>query len=443
MRVSIIGSGYVGLVSGVCLADLGHEVVAVDNDLGKVQRLQQGEVPIYEPGLETLCAANVKGGRLSFTADLHAAVADAEVVIVAVGTPPAPGGEADLSYIHLALDQLLSAMTGPGFIVVKSTVPIGTNRDLAKRVVAAGRSDIEIVSNPEFLREGKAIQDFLEPDRIVVGTESASARRVMEKLYQPLVDRGYPLLVTGLETAEIIKYAANAFLATKVAFINQVADLCEAAGADVEDVSRAIGLDQRIGARFLRPGPGYGGSCFPKDTRALAWTARRLGRPVGIVETVIEENEVRKRQMADKIVAACGGSVDGLRIAILGIAFKGGTDDIRESPALVIVPLLQELGAQIVAFDPAAMEIARSDQQLPGVTWAESAMEALKDADAGVIVTEWEDFAKLDLGAVAAALRKPLLIDLRNLFTTEAAAEAGLDYVSIGRPSKKAAVTVD
>ncbi|MEO1193814.1 MAG: UDP-glucose/GDP-mannose dehydrogenase family protein [Pseudomonadota bacterium] len=440
MRIAIIGTGYVGLVSGVCLAELGHEVVCVDNNLDKVTRLQAGEVPIYEPGLDRLCASNTGAGRLTFTNSLEEAVQDIALVMVAVGTPSAPSGEADLGFIHLAFDQLARVLPGPGLVVIKSTVPIGTNRSMARRLKAAGRSDIEVVSNPEFLREGKAVEDFLEPDRVVVGLEGEAARPVLEELYKPLTDRGFPLLITNRETAEIIKYAANAFLATKVAFINQVADLCEVTGADVEEVAQAIGLDKRIGQRFLRAGPGYGGSCFPKDTRALAWSARRFGRPVGIVESVIEENEIRKRQMADRVVEACGGSVVGKRIAILGVAFKGGTDDTRESPALVILPLLQEFGATLIAYDPAAMEMGA--RQLPGVLWAESAMEALRDADAAVIVTEWEDFAALDLKAMAAALRQPLVIDLRNLFDPEEAAAAGLDYISIGRRFVRASVSV-
>ncbi len=440
MRIAIIGTGYVGLVSGVCLADLGHKVVCVDSDLGKISRLQAGRIPIYEPGLEALCAENVAAGRLAFTSDMASAVAGCSVIMVAVGTPSAPSGEADLGYIDMAVDQLLAVVPRKAFIVIKSTVPIGTNRALARRVRQAGRDDLEIVSNPEFLREGKAIQDFLEPDRVVVGVQSEAAKAAMEELYRPLSAKGYPVLTTDLETAETIKYAANAFLATKVAFINQVADLCEASGANVEEVAYAIGLDQRIGSRFLKPGPGYGGSCFPKDTRALAWTARRFNRPIGIVETVIEENEVRKRQMAEKIVAACGGSVQGLRLGILGVAFKGGTDDTRESPALVIMPLLQELGASLVAYDPAAMSLA--SMQVQGVSWAEDALGALRGADAAVILTEWEDFRELDLGAVAKVLRRPLLIDLRNLFAPEVAADAGLDYVSIGRPAARAKVPV-
>lgn len=441
MRIAIIGTGYVGLVSGVCLAELGHDVVCVDNDYGKVGRLQRGEIPIYEPGLEELCAKNVAGGRLQFTSDMAAAVAGRTLVMVAVGTPSAPSGEADLGYIDMAVDQLLEVMPSGGYIVIKSTVPIGTNRALAKHVRQAGRDDLEVVSNPEFLREGKAVEDFLKPDRVVVGAESDAARAVMEELYRPLSAAGHPVLMTELETAEIIKYAANAFLATKVAFINQIADVCEASGADVEAVAHAIGLDQRIGSRFLRAGPGYGGSCFPKDTRALAWTARRLKRPIGIVETVIEDNEVRKRQMADKIIAACGGSVEGLRIAVLGVAFKGGTDDTRESPALEILPRLQEMGASIIAYDPAAMDLA--SMQLPNVRWAQSAMAAIRGSDAAVILTEWDDFRGLDLKELASSLRRPLLIDLRNLFTPSEAAEAGLDYVSIGRPATRARVPVE
>ncbi len=441
MQIAIIGTGYVGLVSGVCLADLGHQVICVDKDIGKVGRLQNGEVPIYEPGLEELCAKNVGAGRLSFTADLASAVAGSSIVIVAVGTSSAPNGEANLGDIDMAVDQLLPVLPSSGFMVIKSTVPLGTNRALAKRVARAGRGDVEVISNPEFLREGKAVQGFLEPDRVVVGVESDPAKAAMEELYRPLSERGFPVLMTGLETAEIIKYAANAYLATKVAFINQIADLCEASGADVEAVARGMGLDTRIGSRFLRPGPGYGGSCFPKDTRALAWTARRLNRPIGIVETVIEENKVRKRQMADKIIKACGGSVQGQRIGVLGVAFKGGTDDTRESPALVILPLLQEMGARLVAYDPAAMELA--SMQLQGIVWAESALAALSGADAAVILTEWDDFRRLDLGEIAAVLCRPLLIDLRNLFSPEAAAEAGLDYVSIGRPAARARVAGD
>ncbi len=438
MRVAIIGTGYVGLVSGVCLADLGHEVVCVDNDHGKVERLRGGEVPIFEPGLEDLCLKNVQAGRLSFTSDLATAVAESALVMVAVGTPSAPTGEADLSYIDMAVDQLVEVMPRNGFLVIKSTVPIGTNRGLAKRVQQAGRGDLEVISNPEFLREGKAVQDFLQPDRVVVGAESEAGEALIQELYRPLSAAGFPVLVTRLETAEIIKYAANAFLATKVAFINQIADLCEASGADVEDVAHAIGLDKRIGSQFLKAGPGYGGSCFPKDTRALAWTARRLNRPIGIVESVIEENEVRKNQMIDKIIAACGGSVAGLRIAVLGLAFKGGTDDTRESPALVIVPALQERGADIIAYDPAAMDMA--SKHLRDLRWAQDSLSALEGADLAVILTEWDDFRRLDLKAVAAALRRPLLIDLRNLFDPETAAEAGLDYVSIGRPEARAIV---
>lgn len=438
MRVAIIGTGYVGLVSGVCLAELGHTVICVDNDHGKVGRLQRGEVPIYEPGLEELCAKNVGDGRLTFTSDIAAAVQGCALVMVAVGTPSTANGEADLGYIDMAVDQLLAVMPRDGFLVIKSTVPIGTNRALARRIGRAGRSDLQVISNPEFLREGKAVLDFLEPDRVVVGAESDAAAALMQELYRPLSKRGFPVLVTAFETAETIKYAANAFLATKVAFINQVADLCEASGADVESVAHGIGLDKRIGRQFLKPGPGYGGSCFPKDTRALAWTARQLGRPIGIIETVIEENEVRKRQMADKIVAACGGSVQGLRIGVLGVAFKGGTDDTRESPALVILPILQQMGASLVAYDPAAMDLA--SMQLHGVRWAQDCLGALRGADAGVILTEWDDFRQLDLTEVAQTLRRPLLIDLRNLFDPEAAAEAGLDYVSIGRSEARARV---
>ncbi|MBC6404113.1 MAG: UDP-glucose/GDP-mannose dehydrogenase family protein [Rhodospirillales bacterium] len=441
MQLAIIGTGYVGLISGVCLSELGHRIVCIDNAIGKVGQLQLGEMPIYEPGLKELCAKNLAAGRLSFTADLAAALQGCDMVMVAVGTPSTPSGEADLGYIDRAVDQLMKVMPKDGLMVIKSTVPIGTNRAIAQRIKASGRGDIEVVSNPEFLREGKAICDFLEPDRVIVGAESAHAKAAMERLYQPLVERGYPLLLTGLETAETIKYAANAFLATKVAFINQIADVCEASGADVEEVSYAIGLDKRIGSGFLKPGPGYGGSCFPKDTRALAWTARRIGRPIGIVESVIEENEVRKQQMADKVIEACGGSVEGLKIAVLGVAFKGGTDDTRESPALVIVPRLQKLGARIVAYDPAAMEMAST--QLRGVNWARDCMSALNGADAALILTEWEDFAQLDLHKVAAALRHPLLIDLRNLFAPDSVAEAGLDYVSIGRTTVRTAAPAD
>lgn len=439
MQVAIIGTGYVGLVSGVCLAELGHTVVCVDNDQGKIGRLQRGEVPIYEPGLGELCAKNVQAGRLSFTSDIGAALARCLVVMVAVGTPSSTNGEADLTYIDMAVDQLVGLMAQDGYMVIKSTVPIGTNRSLAKRVAEAGRGDLEVISNPEFLREGKAVKDFLKPDRVVVGAESDSAAAVMQELYSPLAQQGYPVLVTSLETAETIKYAANAFLATKVAFINQIADLCEVSGGDVESVAQALGLDKRIGSQFLKPGPGYGGSCFPKDTRALAWTARQLKHPIGIVETVIEENEARKRRMADKIVAACGGSVEGLRIGVLGVAFKGGTDDTRESPALVILPMLQQMGAILVVYDPAAMDLAST--QLRDVHWAKDSLSALRGADAAVILTEWDDFRRLDLAEVVDALRHPLLIDLRNLFDPKAAAEAGLDYVSIGRGAARARVS--
>ncbi len=432
MRIAMIGTGYVGLVSGTCFADFGHTVVCVDKDVRKIERLHSGKVPIYEQGLEDLVAHNVAARRLSFSTRIEDAVPAADAVFIAVGTPARPGdGHADLTHVHAAAREVAANITGYTVIVNKSTVPVGTGAEV-ERVMRAGRpdGDFDVVSNPEFLREGAAVKDFLEPDRVVVGTDSERAREVMARVYKTLDTDGRTILFTSRATAELIKYAANAFLATKVTFINEVSNLCERVGADVLDVALGIGLDTRIGNRFLQPGPGFGGSCFPKDTRALAATARACDAPVTIVEAVIAANEDRKRQMADKIIAACDGA-EGRTIAILGLTFKAKTDDIRDAPSLVIIPALQRAGAQVRVFDPEGMEQARA--LISGVTWCADAEEAMTGADAAAIITEWPEFAALDPAMVRRTLNTPLLIDLRNLYNPLEMAAEGIRYVSVGR----------
>jgi len=434
MRVAMIGSGYVGLVSGACFSEFGHDVVCVDNDTAKIDRLREGHVPIYEPGLEDLIERNVKAQRLSFTTDLASAVKSADAVFIAVGTPSRRGdGEADLSYVYAAAKEIATALSGYTIVVTKSTVPVGTGREVA-RIVREARpdADFDVASNPEFLREGAAIEDFMRPDRVVVGTESERAREAMRELYRPLFLIETPVLFTSLETSELIKYAANTFLATKITFINEMADICEAAGADVHDVARGIGLDGRIGRKFLHPGPGYGGSCFPKDTRALVSMAQRVGAPSHIVETVVQVNDQRKKAMADKVKAACGGSVAGKTIAVLGLTFKPGTDDMREAPSLDIVPALTAAGATVRAYDAEGMDEAK--KLLSGVDWQPGAYEAVDGADALVIITEWNQFRALDLTRVKAAMRTPLMVDLRNIYERDAVATAGFEYHCIGRP---------
>jgi UDPglucose 6-dehydrogenase len=438
MRIAVIGTGYVGLVSGACFSEFGVETVCVDKDAGKIERLLGGDIPIYEPGLDDLVAKNVKAGRLAFTTDLAAGVRGADAVFIAVGTPSRRGdGHADLSYVYAAAKEIAEALDPDRFtvIVTKSTVPVGTGREVA-RIVRKTRpeADFDVCSNPEFLREGSAIGDFLRPDRVVIGTDSDRARAVMRGLYRPLYLIETPIVMTSLETAELIKYAANTFLATKITFINEIADLCERVGADVHDVAKGMGLDGRIGRKFLHPGPGYGGSCFPKDTLALARTAADHGSPLRIVETVIDINDKRKKAMAPRIAEACGGTVDGKRIAVLGVTFKPNTDDMRDSPALDIVPMLQKAGAEVIAFDPAGMEEAR--RLLPGVTWAPDAYDALKDADAVAIVTEWNEFRALDLKRVRSLMRRPVMIDLRNIYSPEEMEMAGFEYSSIGRTTQ-------
>ncbi|TFZ54267.1 UDP-glucose/GDP-mannose dehydrogenase family protein, partial [Methylorubrum sp. Q1] len=397
MRIAMIGSGYVGLVSGACLADFGHEVVCIDKDPGKIAALNEGRMPIYEPGLDTLVAENVRAKRLTFSTDLKPAVAQAQAVFIAVGTPSRRGdGFADLSYVYAAAREIAEALTGYTVVVTKSTVPVGTG-DEVERILREARPDIDVgvASNPEFLREGAAIDDFKRPDRIVIGAEDARAVAVMQEVYRPLYLNAAPILLTGRRTAELTKYAANAFLATKITFINEIADLCEQVGANVQEVARGIGLDNRIGAKFLHAGPGYGGSCFPKDTLALVKTAQDYGTPVRIVETVVAVNDQRKRAMARKVIAACGGSVRGKRVALLGLTFKPNTDDMRDAPSLSIIAGLQDAGAQIVAYDPEGMEQARP--LLQGVAYAEDAYACAEGADALVIVTEWNAFRALDL----------------------------------------------
>ncbi len=433
MRIVMIGTGYVGLVSGVCFSDFGHEVVCVDKDAGKIERLQRGDIPIYEPGLDALLQKNVGARRLRFTTDLAEAMQDAEAVFIAVGTPTRRGdGHADLTYVYAAAEELAAQIRGYIVVVTKSTVPVGTNREIARRI-RAKRPDAEfdVASNPEFLREGSAIEDFMRPDRIVVGVESPRARAVVAELYRPLFLRETPIIQTGLESAEMIKYAANAFLATKITFINEIADLCERVGADVQQVAKGIGLDGRIGPKFLHPGPGYGGSCFPKDTRALVQTAQQYHSDVSIVSAVVAANDSRKRAMARKVVEAAGGSVAGKRIAVLGVTFKPNTDDMREAPSLEIVPLLREAGAELVLCDPQGR--LEGEALLGPAAWADDPYEAVAGADVLVILTEWNEFRGLDLDRIKASMRGSVMADLRNVYIPAEAREAGFTYVSVGR----------
>ena len=435
MRIVMIGAGYVGLVSGTCFSEFGHDVACVEKDKTRLARLKKGEVPIYEPGLGALMAGNMKAGRLTFTDDLKSAVAGAEAIFIAVGTPSRRGdGHADMSYVFAAAREIAAVMSDHAVIVTKSTVPVGTGREIG-RIVRAARPDLEfdVASNPEFLREGSAIGDFMRPDRVVIGVESERAREVMRRVYRPLYLIERPILFASFETAELIKYAANAFLATKISFINEIADLCEKVGADVHDVARGMGLDGRIGAKFLHAGPGYGGSCFPKDTLALARTAVEAGAPLRIVEAVMAVNAARKRRMADKVIEACGGSVAGATVAVLGLTFKPNTDDMREAPALTIIPALQGAGAAIRAFDPAGMGEAKA--LLTDIAWCSDAYDALRGADALVIVTEWNEFRALDLARAKSLMRRPIFVDLRNVYSPVEVAEAGFTYRSVGRPN--------
>jgi UDPglucose 6-dehydrogenase len=434
MRIAMIGSGYVGLVSGACFSDFGHVVTCVDRDASRIEALKRGQSPIFEPGLPEMVESNVRQNRLFFTTDLASAVASADAVFIAVGTPSRRGdGHADLSYVYGAAREIAAALSGYTVIVTKSTVPVGTG-DQVEAIMREACPDAEfsVVSNPEFLREGAAIADFKRPDRIVVGAEDERSREVMQELYRPLYLNQPPIMFTGRRTSELTKYAANAFLATKITFINEIADLCEKLGANVQDVARGIGLDNRIGSKFLHAGPGYGGSCFPKDTLALVRTAQEAGSPVRIVETVAAANELRKRRMADKVLDACGGSVTGKTIAVLGLAFKPNTDDMRDAPSLAIIPALQSLGASVRAFDPESMAQARP--LLPGVTFCDEPYSCIEGADALVIVTEWDAFRALDLDRVKASLAEPVVVDLRNIYRPAEMARKGFRYVSVGRP---------
>lgn len=433
MHITMIGTGYVGLVSGVCFSDFGHDVTCVDLDAAKVAALRAGQVPIYEPGLDDLMARNVEAGRLSFTTDLQTAVARADAVFIAVGTPTRRGdGHADLRYVEAASRQIAEALDGYTVVVTKSTVPVGTNDRVAGWLRdAAPEADFDVVSNPEFLREGAAIEDFMHPDRVVVGVEADRARDVMQAIYRPLSLRDAPVMFTDLASAEMIKYAANAFLATKITFINEIAALCERVGADVKQVSKGMGLDGRIGSKFLHAGPGYGGSCFPKDTRALARIGQEHAVPQRIVESVIEVNEAVKRRMVDKIFDMLGDSPSGKRVAVLGVTFKPDTDDMREAPSLTIVPALVGAGAKVRVTDPQGRH--EGERLLPGVTWHEDAYEAAKDADAVVLLTEWNQFRALDLHRLRATMRGTAIADLRNIYRHGDLTDAGFNAVAIGR----------
>jgi UDPglucose 6-dehydrogenase len=434
MKIAMIGAGYVGLVSGACFADFGHDVICVDLDPAKIKALEGNIMPIYEPGLDSLVRKNATAGRLRFTTDLASGVSDADAIFIAVGTPSRRGdGHADLTYVYQAARDIAAAITKPVVVVTKSTVPVGTG-DAVERILREEGAKFEswVVSNPEFLREGAAIGDFKRPDRIVVGTEDPHAEAVMRDIYRPLFLNEAPILVTGRRTAELIKYAANAFLATKIMFINEVADLCEAVGADVQDVSRGIGLDNRIGAKFLHAGPGYGGSCFPKDTLALLKTAEDNDIPLRIVESVVKANENRKRAMGRKIISAAGGDVRGKRIGLLGLAFKPNTDDMRDAPALAIVQTLLDAGASVTAFDPESMDVAKA--MMPNITYADDPYAVADGADVVALITEWDAFRALDLTKVARLMKHPCLVDLRNVYNRREVERAGLTYVSVGRP---------
>ncbi|MES2987592.1 MAG: UDP-glucose/GDP-mannose dehydrogenase family protein [Pseudomonadota bacterium] len=435
MRIAMIGTGYVGLVSGACFSDFGHDVVCVDKDARKIELLHQNVMPIYEPGLDALVASNVKAGRLSFTTDLVEAVKGADAIFIAVGTPSRRGdGHADLSYVYAAAEEIAGALTGPAVIVTKSTVPVGTG-DEVERIIRkfAPDSGAMVVSNPEFLREGAAIDDFKHPDRVVVGAEDEAARDVMRAVYRPLsLNQNAPILFTGRRTSELIKYAANAFLAVKITFINEIADLCEEVGADVQEVSKGIGMDNRIGSKFLHAGPGYGGSCFPKDTLALMKTAADNETPLRIVEATVQVNDNRKRAMGRKVIKAMGGDVRGKTVGILGLTFKPNTDDMRDAPSISIIAALQDAGATVKAYDPEGVEQAKP--LLNNVEYADSPYAAADGADALVIVTEWDAFRALDLGRIKGLLKAPLLVDLRNIYPPADAAKAGLTLVGVGKP---------
>ncbi|HJM90451.1 MAG: UDP-glucose/GDP-mannose dehydrogenase family protein [Alphaproteobacteria bacterium] len=438
MHVTMIGTGYVGLVSGACFSEFGHNVTCVDKDAGKIGALLAGRIPIFEPGLDELVASNVAAGRLSFTTDLKQPVAEADAVFIAVGTPSRRGdGHADLSYVHAAAAEVAAALDGYTVIVTKSTVPVGTGAEVA-RIVGETRPDAEfdVASNPEFLREGAAIADFMRPDRVVVGTESERAREVMRELYRSLFLNETPVMFTARQTAELIKYAANAFLATKITFINEIANLCEQVGANVQDVARGIGLDGRIGSKYLHAGPGYGGSCFPKDTVALLRTAEGLDLPMKIVKATVEVNDQRKRDMAQKIIDACGGSLVGRTVAVLGLTFKPNTDDMRDSPSLDIIPALLAAGARVRAHDPEGMDEARG--MLDGVEFCDDAYDALVDADALAIITEWNAYRALDIPRVKELMKAPVMVDMRNIYDPANMRKHGFSYFSIGRPAVQA-----
>jgi UDPglucose 6-dehydrogenase len=435
MRVAMIGTGYVGLVSGTCFSEFGVNVICVDKDASKIERLRKGEIPIFEPGLDELVKNNIEGGRLTFSTNLSEAVKGADAVFIAVGTPTRKeDGHADLTYVYAAAKEIAAAMDQYTVVVTKSTVPVGTGREVA-RIIKETRpdADFDVVSNPEFLREGSAINDFMRPDRVVIGAETDRAREVMRKLYRALYLIETPILFTNLETSELVKYAANAFLATKITFINEIADLCEKVGADVHDVSKGIGLDGRIGKKFLHPGPGYGGSCFPKDTLALTKTAQEHKAPIRIVETVAEINETRKVKMAVKIIAACGGSVRGKTIGILGLTFKPNTDDMRDSPSLDIVPALQTAGATVRVYDPEGMHEAK--KLLPHAVFCKDAYDCMTGCDAVSILTEWNQFRNLDIKRMKSVLKAPVMVDLRNVYSPADMAAAGFHYTCVGRPS--------
>ena len=434
MRLAVIGAGYVGLVSGACFADFGHTVVCVDKDEAKVAALKRGEIPIYEPGLDDLVASNARAGRLAFTSDIAEGVRGAEAIFIAVGTPSRRGdGHADLSYVYAAAREAAAAAQGFVVLVTKSTVPVGTG-DEVERIVREvnAHADFEVVSNPEFLREGSAINDFKRPDRIVIGASDARARALMTEIYRPLYLNRSPILFVDRRTSELIKYAANAFLAVKITFINEIADLCEKVGANVQDVARGIGMDNRIGSKFLHAGPGYGGSCFPKDTLALVKTGQDADAPIRIVETVVSINDQRKRAMAKKVIAACGGSVRGKTIGLLGLAFKPNTDDMRDAPSLALAQALEDAGARLRVYDPEAMEQARP--ALPGAVLCEDAYDCAKGAEALVVVTEWDMFRALDFRRLGEVMAAKTLVDLRNVYSGEDVRRRGFSYIGVGVP---------